>query len=161
MAQNFKKYNFKSVGKSMQEVKELTLNEKKEMLLGFKTPLEFGFSNDGLLKMHTNLANQVADNFRNMLLTNHGERLGIYNFGANLRDLLFELGAADADAEAMTRISNATANFMPYIVLKEFIPNIVHDGEAGIAIVKIQIVYDLPLLDSFNRSIELTLFTAG
>ena len=161
MAQNFKKYNFKSVGKSTLEVQQLALNEQKELLIGFKTPLEFGSSNDGLLKMHTSLPNQVADNFRNMLLTNHGERVGLYNFGANLRELLFDLGSANADSEAMMRIQKSTADFMPYVVLKDFIPTVLHDGEAGIANIKIQIVYDLPLLNSFNRSIELTLFTAG
>ncbi|MAE82830.1 MAG: hypothetical protein CMB80_08860 [Flammeovirgaceae bacterium] len=161
MAQNFKKYNFKSVGKSTLEVQQLALNEQKELLIGFKTPLEFGSSNDGLLKMHTKLANQVADNFRNMLLTNHGERLGLYTFGANLRELLFELGSENGDTEAMSRIQQATNDFMPYVVLQNFIPTIDQDTQSGIANIKIQIMYDLPLLDSFNRSIELTLFTAG
>ena len=61
----------------------------------------------------------------------------------------------------MMRIQKSVADFMPYVVLTEFIPTVVHDGNAGIANIKIQIVYNLPLLDSYNRSIEITLFTAG
>jgi len=161
MGENFKKYNFKNVGKTQKDVAELLDLSKKVIPLGFKTPLEFGFSTDGLLKMHSNLANQVADNFRNMLLTNHGERLGLYKFGANLRELVFELGTDDADSEAMSRITEATSNFMPYVVLKDYIPKVDHSDNENVAKIGIQVIYDMPLLNSFNRSVEITLFVAG
>jgi phage baseplate assembly protein W len=160
MPQNFKKYSFKSVGSTPKDIAELD-EENPEIPFGFKTPLEFGFSNDGLLKMHDDLANQMADNFRNMLLTNRGERLGIYNFGANLRELVFELGSENADMEAMTRIMKATSNYMPYISLKEFMPHVNHEDNESLSNIAIQLIYDIPLLNSFNRSLQITLFIAG
>ena len=39
-------------------------------------------------------------NFRNMLMTNHGERLGRFDYGANLLPLAFELATEDGDEEA-------------------------------------------------------------
>ena len=160
MPQDFKKYSFKSIGSTPKEINELA-GQKEEIPFGFKTPLEFGFSNDGLLKMHDDLANQLADNFRNMLLTNHGERLGLYNFGANLRNLLFELGTEDADIIAMSRIAQSTSIYMPYIVLKDFIPHVNYGDNKNVAHIVIQLIYDIPLLNSFNRSVELTLLTGG
>ena len=39
--------------------------------------------------MNTDPVRQLADNFRNLIMTNHGERLGRYNYGANLNSLIF------------------------------------------------------------------------
>ena len=43
-----------------------------------------------VFKMHFNSIDQVHDNLRNLILTNNGDRLGRYNFGANLQPILTE-----------------------------------------------------------------------
>ena len=48
---------------------------------------------------------QIHENFRNMLLTNKGERIGRHDFGASLRDLTFDLiSSSDFEFQVMNRI---------------------------------------------------------
>ena len=109
---------FKSVGDraSARKFQPVT----NEIPIGIKTPLRLGENNDGIFAMHLNIADQIHDNFRNLLLTNYGERLGQYEYGANLRELAMELGRSDFDAEAIVRIRNAINTFMPFIEPKTF-----------------------------------------
>tara|TARA_R100000808_G_scaffold25097_1_gene61891 strand:+ start:48 stop:533 length:486 start_codon:yes stop_codon:yes gene_type:complete len=161
MAENFKKYNFKSVGLSVGQKQQLKNTQGVEIPVGIKTPLQFGYDYEGLFAMNKDLANQVADNFRNLLLTNKGERVCMYNYGANLRELTFELGTENADVEAMSRITQACSDFMPYVNLIDFVPKTLYDDNEHVAKISILVTYDLPLLNSFNRAIEIVLFIAG
>ena len=95
-----KVYSFKSVGTKVKTEEEDTAILKKPPI-GIKTPLSLDLGRQGLFEMHTDLAKQISDNLRNLILTNHGERLGFYDFGANLRTLVFELGSENADQKAM------------------------------------------------------------
>ena len=52
--------------------------------IGLRTPLESG---DDIFKMHVDPVKQLSDNFRNLILTNHGERLGMFDYGANLNSI--------------------------------------------------------------------------
>ena len=115
-------YDFKSVGiRQQDELAQNSVTQFKPKPIGIKTPLEFG-QGTGLLKMHTSMFSQLADNLRNLIMTNHGERLGHHDFGANLFPLVFELGNADFDGEAIRRIKSAVGKYMPYINLKTFTP---------------------------------------
>jgi phage baseplate assembly protein W len=69
--------------------------------------------------MHYDITDQVADNLRNLIQTNHGDRLGRPNFGANLRPLSLEiLGQEKFESEAMTRISRSVSRYLPFVSLK-------------------------------------------
>lgn len=155
------KYDFKSVGENYQSKNQQRLKRFQEPPIGIKTPIELGDSNDGLLKMHRNLDKTIEDNFRNLLLTNWGERLMDYRFGANLKELTFELGNENFDNEAISRISSATARYLPFIQLQTFEPFSEISQENSLAKVGIRITYTIPQIDSKERKVEVILYAAG
>ena len=161
---NQKTYSFEGVGETVEEYRQTNRvdDARGEMLpIGIKTPVEFGTDKDGLLVMHYRMADTIKDNLRNLLLTNHGERLGQYDFGANLTELTFELGTDAFDTEAMLRISKAMTKFMPYIKLLEYKP-FNEKGESGaLARAGFSISYSVPLAKLNNQKIELILYAAG
>lgn len=126
--------------------------------IGIKTPLKPG-TQEGIFAMNFNLADQVHDNFRNLVLTNWGERLGLYDFGGNLRPLTTELVSADDfDAQAIERISGAVQRWMPFISLETFESKIDRVNNKNTAIIKITIVYNIPALNVFNKALEVSLY---
>ena len=159
--QNHRKvYDFKSVGELDVDKKQEQLNEKKKNTpIGISTPVSLG--NNSLLKMHTDRMKVICDNFRNMLMTNHGDRLGFYDFGANLAELTFELGAEKGDAEATRRISKTTSKFMPYVNLDTFEPFIERFDNEHTAKVGIRVTFTVPLLSNEQKSVEVLLYVAG
>ena len=72
--QTRKEYSFKSVGRSKREAES---REERALRppIGIKTPIQLS-NTDGIFSMHRDLADQVSDNLKNLILTNHGERLG-------------------------------------------------------------------------------------
>ncbi len=128
--------------------------------IGIKTPLRLGTSSDGIFSMHTVLSEQIRDNLRNLLLTNKGERVCFHDFGANIRPLLFELSTNDFDSSVASRIKTTVNKYMPYIKLQTLnSSNGTKDGT--IAVVKLQLIYDIPMLSVNNQSIELTFYVGG
>jgi len=163
---NRKSYSFKSVGDSVQEFRQFNrLEETRVVPIGIKTPIEFGNiagNAGGLFKMHTTHLSQVRDNFKNLLLTNHGERPCLYDFGANLTELTFELGNETQDSEAVLRISRAVDKYMPFIELTTFEPLIIRDEESqSLAKVGFNITYSIPLLRAGPQGMEVILYTGG
>lgn len=129
--------------------------------IGFKTPLRYGTESDGIFAMNFSAADQIQDNFRNLLLTNHGERLGLYDFGANLRELSMELGNDEFDAEAIARIKRSVDKYIPYVSPKTFEAIKSANNNGMIERVDIKITYDIPRLVISNKQIIATIFTRG
>jgi hypothetical protein len=157
---NRKVYSFKSVGELDVDNRKNTETNKQKLPISIATPVQLG-NNNSLLKMHTDQLKAVADNFRNMIMTNHGGRLGFYDFGANLEELTFELGSEDGDAEATRRIARTTAKYMPYINLDTFEPFVEkfdnqHTGKVGI-----RVTYTIPSISTDLKSVEVLLYVAG
>lgn len=151
-------YSFKSSGVTQQTTpaNNLTVTPPN---IGIVTPLQLG-SND-LLRVNTDLATQMSDNLRNLLQTNWGERLGLYNYGANLKQLLVNIVAAeDFDSQAISSIKNAVSRWMPYIDLVDFTSNVDMTGKLtkGIAQVSISITYNIPSLKVTGKKITVTLY---
>jgi len=153
-------YSFKSVGETPSAVSQRKSQLVTSPPIGIKTPLELGSDSDGLLKMHRDLGDQVSDNLRNLLLTNKGERLMDYEFGANLSELTFELGSEDADTEAMTRIKSAVSRYMPYISL-ETLKSIRETADDDLARVGVRITYTVPAFSEKTRVVEVILYSGG
>lgn len=159
-----KVYDFKSAG-----IKETDIDTERQQQIvldnqtpiGIKTPLELGTGTDGLLRMHKNLADQIHDNFRNLVLTNHGDRLGFYDFGANLSELVHELGAENIDSEAISRIRKATSKYIPFINLKTFESFTDNRENKDTAKVGVRIIYDIPALAVTNKALEIVLYVSG
>lgn len=127
--------------------------------VGFKTPLEIDESGGGIFKMHFSVADQIQDNLRNLVLTNHGERLALYDFGANLRPLLTEFSNKDDfDSEAMRRISSAVSKYLPFVTLLgyESIPDLKDNTFTGH--IRFRLSYSIPLLNITNKILEIELF---
>lgn len=127
--------------------------------IGIVTPLRLG--DDDLLKTNIDAGIQLADNFRNLLQTNWGERLGLYNYGANLKPLVVDLVSQDDfDAQAIGRIKDAVTRWMPYIDLVDFLSNFDNAGKLtkGIAQVTITITYNIPTLGVKNKKVKVTLY---
>jgi phage baseplate assembly protein W len=158
---NRKKYDFKHVGDQYDDWEIENPIIPNEVPIGFKTPMELGQNHEGPFKMHTILANQIVDNFRNMLMTNHGERLGMYYFGANLSNLCHELGSELQDTEAIRRIRKTTKKYMPYIEPRTFESFIERFDNQHVAKVGIRIIFDIPTLQIRNKAVEVILHTTG
>ena len=160
---NKKSYSFKSVGflDSDEQEQRQVARDQFRVPIGIKTPVEYSHEVGGLFKMHKKLGSQIADNFRNMIMTNHGERLGHYDFGANLTELTFELGNEDVDSVAMRRISRATEKYMPFIQLDSFEPFVDHKDNKHVAKIGVRVTYSVPTLSIAKKAIEVILHSAG
>ena len=162
--QNYKVYDFQSVGESLESYRQnRRIGDTTIVPIGIKTPMSMATAEGGLFVMNNTLTDQIKDNFKNLLLTNHGERLGLYDFGANLQELTLELGSEAFDTEAIRRIKSACGKYMPYLNLSTFEPVVDRTGESlgGIAKVGLKITYSIPLAQSGPQQIQITLYTAG
>ena len=166
MARVYKKYSFKSSGQDRgsfdRGLKNIVDDEFQKRPIGIKTPVELNDPNFGLFKMHSDLLLQISDNFRNLILTNWGERVGLYKFGANLRELTSELTNSDTDSEAMRRISEAASTWMPYIELGGFTSfRRGPDLNDGVIQVGVTVTFSVPKISSRVRQIDVVLDTIG
>lgn len=148
--------SFKSVGKTKEELIAQTLIQSPTPI-GIKTPVSLG--SEHIFAVNTSLSDQVNDNFRNLILTNWGERLGLYEFGANLRPLTTEFVSQDNfDGAAMERITAATQRWMPFISLDSYQSDVIRENNKNTAIIKLTIVYNVPALNINQKSLEVTLY---
>ena len=159
--QNRKQINFKSSGQLKSTIDKVEKDFSFSKLIGIKTPLELGSGRDGLFKMHKSLKDQIKDNFKNLLMTNHGERLGNYSFGANLEELAFELATDDIEQEAISRINQAISVYMPFISLTNFEAFTEHFENEHTAKIGIRVTYGIPNLNVSDQVIEVILRAAG
>jgi len=150
-------YNFKSVGRTDEIVKKEQLDSTL-VPYGIKTPLKLG-KTDGIFEMNYSLADQFHDNLRNLLQTNWGERLGTYNFGANLKPLTTEFTNLDNfDGQAIDRIRTAVEKWMPFVELEDFVSGIDRKENKNTAIITISITYNIPVLRVNRRGLQLALY---
>jgi len=149
-------FKFKATGGAVQD--RTPKRSQSPEPLGPITPLQYGFAEYELpFAMHTVVSEQISDNLRRGLLTNWGERLGNYRYGANLRPLLFELNTDEGVEELGARIQNFVQSYFPGIYLTEYdvrpIPN--DSGVPSEYIV--QIKWSLPDIETQIYTTEITL----
>lgn len=153
--------SFKNVGKTViQKQEQSDAVIQQTVPFGFLTPLRLGSDNDGIFSMSTSLEEQISDNLRNLLQTNHGERLGLPGLGANLRPLALEYTNSDNfDAQAVERIKTAVSKWMPYVDLQTFASNVTRINRGNrVAAVNITIGYGIPSLGVQDRQITVTIY---
>jgi phage baseplate assembly protein W len=149
--------SFKSVGQAQETVRK-EIVPSTPIPIGIKTPLRLS-DKLGLLEMNHSLEDQIADNFRNLLQTNWGERVGLYNFGANLRPLMTEfVSQEDFDFAAVERIRNAVATWMPFIDLIDFSSETDRIENQSTGVIKITITYNIPSLRVVDKKIQTVLY---
>ena len=156
---NRKVYSFKSVGELDVDNRSNRQTDVQKLPIGIATPVSLG--RNSLLKMHDDRLKVISDNFRNMLMTNHGDRLGFYDFGANLQELTFELGSEGADAEATRRIARSTQKYMPYVNLDTFEPFVEKFDNQHTAKVGIRVTFSVPKISVDPKLVEVILYVAG
>lgn len=139
---------FKSVGLTGQEIRtQQAALATRPLPVGIITPLRLGQDNEGLLGMHYTVADTMKNNLRDLIMTNWGERLALYDYGANLAPLVteYELGKNAFDEAAMQRISNAVSKWMPYVQLEGFDSTSQPlTTQFGLGIILITIDYSIP-----------------
>jgi phage baseplate assembly protein W len=152
--------NFKSVGKSTIDVRNNASEIQPTIPIGIKTPLRYG--NTSLFEMNTDLFDQIRDNLRNLIQTNHGERLVFFDFGANLIELSTErVSREDYDNEVASRIAVAVSKWMPFVSLDELVPLDNDDDALGrsrtstIPIRRYLLTYSVPSINSPKQSLEI------
>lgn len=127
--------------------------------IGLKTPLELDGSGFDSFKMHYTVREQVADNLKNLLLTNHGDRVMHYDFGANLMPLVADFSHKDDfDQEAMVRINTAITKFMPFVTPVGFASNPDYENNQYTGKIDIVITYSIPLANATQEKLELSLY---
>jgi phage baseplate assembly protein W len=151
--------SFKNVGYKQYEIRRVETVEKSLIPIGIKTPLNFGQNSDGFYEMNYTVSDQIHDNLKNLLQTNHGERIGRYFYGANLQPLVIEYtNKEDFDSEATIRINTAVSDWMPFIVLEDFVSRPIYDNNKNIQKIGIAVTYSVPEANISNKAIEIVLF---
>lgn len=149
-------YSFKSSGKT-QDQTTIETTAASPVPFGIKTPLQLGTGD--ILAMNYSLEEQFADNLRNLLLTNWGERLGLYDFGANLKPITTELVSKDDfDSEAISRIRYAVQKWMPFIDLEDFSSVVDRNENRHTGIIRISITYNIPALNVLGKGLQIVLY---
>lgn len=154
MSEERKIYDFVGVGETAAERSEASLASQVQIPIGIATPVRFSQNNSSLFEMHKDMASTIKDNLRNLIATNHGERLMLHDFGANLLPLAFELGNENADTAAVSRITKAVKKYMPYVSLGTFEPikSIGINGKT--AQVGVRVTFSVPALNISKQQIE-------
>ena len=175
-----KKFSFKSSGKLV-TARELTdAIVTIDPPIGIKTPLQFaaGRKDEDFYKMHFDAADQIKDNFRNLLLTNFGERLCNAGLGANLKSLLYDASSLESiESEIIRRITVTANKYLPIIEIKNIDIRSIGSNtgsknnktskhqnagnSAGLFGIIVFVKYDIPRLRTPSQAIEVTLTIAG
>lgn len=152
------KISFKSVGVTREDLKGAGISSTL-FPIGIKTPLKLG-KKYGIFDMYTNMADTIHDNLRNLILTNWGERLGLYYFGANLRPLTTEYSVQEQfDSEAVIRIKTAVNQWMPYVDLVDYISSFENFSQiSSTAHINLTITYSVSKLNVSNKQLNINLF---
>jgi phage baseplate assembly protein W len=163
-AGNRKIYDFKSVGFNKENTQ--TVEERAAFRavnpIGIITPVQLGNDGDGIFAMHKNLLDQIKDNLKMLLRTNHGERLGLYDFGANLLPIAFNISTDTGDTDAMRRIIEAVSKYLPLIVPTQFEPSVIYEEkENSIAKIGIRMKYDIPVLGVTDQGVDVIIYAGG
>lgn len=159
--QERKVYDFKSVGELEEKRLENVRNDFEGIPFGISTPVALSSGNTHLFEMNHDLVDQIVDNFRNMISTNHGERMIFTDFGANLLPLVFKLGDQDFDEIALLSIKKTTDKYMPFVKLETYEPERIRSESEGLAKVIVRIGFSIPTLGVTGKMIESTIYAGG
>jgi len=157
-------FKFKSSGVRKTD-RRFTPKKTVERPIGIKTPLQVG--ND-VFKMHVSPIRQLADNFRNLVMTNHGERLGMFDFGANLNSIVFEYSHSPNFEQIIAdSIINTTQRFIPSITIENVSAVFVDVNEKnelnrlGLTKVRVRVDYTIPKFKSPTLALEVDINVGG
>ena len=103
-------------------------------------------SRHGTYSLITNYHDEVKQNFKNLVLTNPGERIMNPDFGVGIRKYLFE-NRSDATHKIEKRLRGQTRRYMPYVTIENIFFDMVDEENTNLIdrhILSIQIVFSVP-----------------
>lgn len=150
--------SFKDVG-VIKEIGSTFLEQNRSITpIGVRTPLLLDNSTNNIFAMHTDIRAQIADNLRNLIQTNWGERLALTNYGANLRPLTTEYTSkTDFDSEAVVRINTAVDRWMPFLELIDYDSSL-ETNTGTIGKIDILVTYAIPTINVSKDALEVSLY---
>jgi len=155
-------FDFGSVGDTLPTLREHEKAAFEEKVIKFspKTPLSLSPDKTELFVMNKNLADSVADNLKNLILTNRGERVMQPNFGANLKSILAEYGTDGFESEVMVRIKSSTKKYLPFVSLQQFgMEKLESPPQDGTIVVKMNVTYSIPAVNVLNQQLTVIMST--
>ena len=161
------KFKFKSVG----EMPDARINDNSGRIaprnLGFKTPFK-NSGNSDIFDMHQDPREQLKDNLKNLILTNKGERLGMPEYGASLKTISYDLTSrADYISIVQKQIIEQVKIYLPSIVIQRIQVEINDENETistnrqGLALLKITVLFDIPVIRESNLAIQVLMYIGG
>jgi phage baseplate assembly protein W len=100
---------------------------------------------DGFYSLTKTLAQNIKQNFKNLVLTSPGERVMLTDFGVGIRNFLFENNSVVLQNDISIRISEQVETYMPFIRIDniEFI-------EENDLMIGLRIFYSVPSQNFFD-----------
>ncbi len=103
----------------------MALAPKKKIFVGLASPLRR--SPHGAFLARESTIEAVADDLKNLINTNYGERVIHYDFGANLQRILFENMSSDIRQVIADQIVLAVEKWMPMVGIQEITVDLSED----------------------------------
>jgi phage baseplate assembly protein W len=100
--------------------------DTKDKSVGVSLPFTVG--NNGFFAVTYTTKEQIKSDLKNLILTNKGERLGLPNFGCDLRKVIFEQDGPEAYAYIQAEIQSSISTWLPFITINGI--NIVSNKES-------------------------------
>ena len=160
-------FKFKSVGEKPTDRRNDNTGRITPQNLGFKTPLRSSGNSD-IFDMHQDPREQLRDNLKNLILTNKGERLGMPEYGVSLKSISYDFSNKKEYVSIVNQqIIEQTRIYIPAIVIKNVSVDINDDTETivsnrqGLALLKLNVLFDVPVLRSENLAIQIAMYIGG
>lgn len=94
------------------------------------------------------IESNIKQNFKNLLLTNQGERIMIPDFGCGIRRFLFEYDAEASFEDIAATIQDQVDTYMPFIQIDDILlDDTILGGTSKEHTLAFTIVYSVPSLD--------------
>lgn len=84
--------------------------------ISIKSPLAIS-ERFGAFDMSESIIDAVKDQLKNIILTNKGERVGNYNFGADVQRIIFESNIINIEEEVARSIQSNVSTYCPGVTL--------------------------------------------
>ena len=143
--------SFQNVGYKVYDQRKLVNPDVSVTPVGILTPLAIDENGNTFFETSTSIEDIIKDNLKNLIQTNHGERLGRYYFGANLKPLAIEYTSdQNFDGEAMARINTAVRDYMPFINLEGYSSKASRAVNQSVTQVEILLQFSVPKINLYN-----------